>query len=171
MNRRDIYYTGALGLIGLKIWNDMTFYRYTIKTNKEIEKKVLKMYQIIHSPYYLSTVPTVFKRMNDIILQYIEKNTLFTLDVIYQLCRDTMEIEGIIKRVNYASRRLLIEWINLGDHRFIQRDEKYIKEKREELEEIREEYRMKIPLLYIEKLPMMNFMIDFALLCFIIQNK
>lgn len=167
MNRRDMLYTGVLGLIGLKIWNDMTFYRYTLKTNKEIEKKVMKMYQIIHSPYYLSTVPSVFKKMNDIILQYIPKYSLFTLDVIYQLCRDTMEIERIVKRVNYASKRLLIQWMNMGNHQFIQRDEKSIREKREELEVIREEYRMKIPYLYIENFPMMNFIIDSGLLYYL----
>ncbi len=172
MNRREIYLWGAIGLVSIKCWNDFYFYGYSEKINKKLIEKIDKIYRIIHSPYYLHSFPRVFNRMNELILQYINKEHRFDLKTIYHLCYDVKEIEDLIRRVNYASSRLLNVWNTSGERtNYLEKDRREIKERRLDIESLREDYRMKIPLLYIESFPFMNFIVDFSLVYFLTYIK
>ncbi len=165
MNRREMYLWGAFGLISIKCWNDFYFYGFSQKINKELMDKIGKIYRIIHSPYYLHSFPKVYNRMNNIILQYTNHDNLFDLNQIYKLCYDVKEIEDLIKRVDYASTRLLSMWNSIGSKiNYLERDRIEVREKRFDIEGLRDNYRMKIPLLYIESFPLMNFIVDFSLI-------
>ncbi len=164
MNRREIYLWGAIGLVGIKCWNDFYFYGYSEKINKKLMDKIDKIYRIIHSPYYLHSFPRVYNRMNELILQYTNKEDRFDLKRIYHLCYNVKEIEDLIRRVNYASSRLLNIWNSSGVKiNYLERDRQEIKERRYDIEELKDDYRMKIPLFYIESFPFVNFMVDFSL--------
>ncbi len=164
MNRREIYLWGAIGLVGIKCWNDIYFYGYSEKINKKLMDKIDKIYRIIHSPYYLHSFPRVYNRMNELILQYTNKEYRFDLKRIYHLCYNVKEIEDLIRRVNYASSRLLNIWNSSGVKiNYLERDRQEIKERRYDIEELKDDYRMKIPLFYIESFPFVNFMVDFSL--------
>ncbi len=126
--------------------------------------KIDKIYRIIHSPYYLHSFPRVYNRMNELILQYTNKEDRFDLKRIYHLCYNVKEIEDLIRRVNYASSRLLNIWNSSGVKiNYLERDRQEIKERRYDIEELKDDYRMKIPLFYIESFPFVNFMVDFSL--------
>ncbi len=164
MNRREIYLWGAIGLVGIKCWNDFYFYGYSEKINKKLMDKIDKIYRIIHSPYYLHSFPRVYNRMNELILQYTNKEYRFDLKRIYHLCYNVKEIEDLIRRVNYASSRLLNIWNSSGVKiNYLERDRQEIKERRYDIEELKKDYQMKIPLFYIESFPFVNFMVDFSL--------
>ncbi len=164
MNRREIYLWGAIGLVGIKCWNDFYFYGYSEKINKKLMDKIDKIYRIIHSPYYLHSFPRVYNRMNELILQYTNKEDRFDLKRIYHLCYNVKEIEDLIRRVNYASSRLLNIWNSSGVKiNYLERDRQEIKERRYDIEELKKDYQMKIPILYIESFPFVNFMVDFSL--------
>ncbi len=172
MNRREIYLWGAIGLVGIKCWNDFYFYGYSEKINKKLMDKIDKIYRIIHSPYYLHSFPRVYNRMNELILQYTNKEYRFDLKRIYHLCYNVKEIEDLIRRVNYASSRLLNIWNSSGVKiNYLERDRQEIKERRYDIEELKDDYRMKIPLFYIESFPFVNFMVDFSLVYFLTYIK
>jgi hypothetical protein len=172
MNRRDMYLWGAIGLVGMKCWNDFYFYGYSENINKKLMEKIDKIYRIIHSPYYLHSFPRVYNRMNDLILKYTEKDCRFDLKRIYHLCYDVKEIENLIRRVDYASSRLLSIWNSTGNKiNYLERDRNEVREKRYDIEGSRDNYRMKIPILYIESFPFMNFIIDFSLVYFLTYIK